>query len=82
MINMSDWSKTNESFEVLVNIFVKCICYEPLGSPLGVAEVDHFCGISLSQDIAKIGGNIILTHFIVGEVPESFIIYGKIHMRI
>jgi hypothetical protein len=71
--DMDYWCKTNEGFEVLVNVLVESICNEPLCSTLRVAKIYHLLSPSLIEDIVKVSRDIVLAHISVGEVPVSFI---------
>jgi hypothetical protein len=77
-------SETNECFEILCQILVESICDEPLGCSLGVAEPYHLTEVphGIVEDIVNVSGDVILSHFVHGEVPELRIISGVVEVSV
>lgn len=69
-----DWTHTNESFVVLVDVFVERVSDPELGSALGVTEINQLFSTSYVQNIVEVSRNIILAHFNKGEIPELFVV--------
>lgn len=79
---MSDGSKSNESFEVLADASVEGVCNEPLSGALRVTEVDDLLSLGVTEDVLKVSGKIVLSHFVVGEVPELLIVNCVVQMLV
>ena len=65
-----------------MNILVKSICYEPLGCSLRVTEIDYLRSSCCLQNVVQISRYIILSHFMEGKVPESFVLNGIVQMLV
>lgn len=80
MTTMSNRGKGNETFVVLVDFWVKSIGNEELGSSLRVSKVNNLISTSDLSDIVKVRWNIILSHFVEGEIPELSLISIVLYM--
>lgn len=77
-------SETNECLEVLCQILVESICDEPLGCSLGVAEPYHLTKVphGIVEHIVNVSGDVVLSHFVHGEVPELCVISGVVEVSV
>ncbi len=84
IIDIHNWSQSNEGFEVLGKVGIKRICNEPLSCSLRVAEPDNLREVALSvcQNVFDVSGNIILGHISHGEIPVLLIVGGVVEMLV
>mmetsp|Transcript_14266 Transcript_14266/g.13837 ORF Transcript_14266/g.13837 Transcript_14266/m.13837 type:complete len:312 (+) Transcript_14266:285-1220(+) len=72
----------HKGLEVGVDLLVEGVSDEPLGSSLGVADIDHLGEACKLGDVVEVSWDILGSHFVEGEVPELLVVSSVLHVGV